>query len=645
MAKNPVLGWIIGILGTLVAIAALGLGGVVYLVSRLDAGAEIERAVEASTGRDLTISGPTGLSLWPVIGLRAQNAALANVEGGRAPALMAVDEINVGMEILPLFRREAVVRHLVLQHPRIALEVDAEGRPNWLLQRLAAPTTPGAPTQSPGVDLTPRTFSLRSVRISDGEFSYLDARRGSGWVFGDADLTTAFNGPNEPVRVAGAIRYNDRPAQLHIELAQPGAAMNGGLTQISLQIDSEFLNLAFAGQTVAASGEIAGNVRAEGPNLRGLAAWVGVPIQGGAGLRRYAVDGRLAVGGGAYDFSNASFTLDEISGRGDFIVSESRGKPYLSGRLELFDLNVNPYLAGAIRPAAAVAAPASDGAAPMPVAAVEAPRAIDVQQRTLGEAQIDFSGLRAINADLELVTHTLTFQHLRLDSSRMGLVLNDGYMAATLHSAALYGGYASGRLEFDARTARARLVQDISLTGVDTQRVLGDAVNFRNIAGRGDLAYTLETQGVTQRELIQSARGRAHIEVISGTLHGVDLGGVASTIRTALRGELIAPEAQTPFQGMSATFAIANGSLASDSLSFNTPNLRIPGIGVIDLVNNRIDMRMAPRSPRGGVVIPFAARGPLGQVAYTSDLRDRAQREIQTRVNEIEAAARAPQSQ
>jgi AsmA protein len=645
MRKNPVLAWIIGILGTLAAVAALGLGALVYLVSRIDAAAEIERVVEQATGRDLTISGKAGLSLWPIIGIEAEDAALANVEGGRAPALMAADEINIGMEIMPLFRRQVVVRELVLEHPRIALEVDAQGRPNWLLQRRPTLTQgPQAPAGSSSIDLTPRTFSLRSVRISDGEFSYYDGRRGAGWVFGDADLTTAFEGPEQPVRVAGAIRYNDRPVELLIELAKPGAALRGELTQFSLQMHGELLNLSFAGQTVAASGEMAGNVRAEGPNLRALTAWVGVPIQGGAGLQRFAVDGRLALGGGAYDFSNASFTLDAISGRGDFILSESRGKPYLSGRLELFDLDLNPYLAGAAPPAP-VQTPTSEApAAPTPPApAAEAPRAIDVQSRTLGQTPIDFSGLRAINADLELTTHALTFQHIQLDSSRMGVVLHDGYMAATLHTAALYGGYASGRLEFDARTPRVRLVQDISLSGVDTQRFLTDAVNFSNIAGRGDLAYTIETQGLTQRELIESARGRAHIEVVSGTLRGVDLGGVASTIRTALRGELIAPEAQTPFQGMSGTFAIAGGALASDSLSFNTPQLRIPGIGVIDLVRSRIDMRMAPRSPRGGIVVPFAARGPLGQVAYTSDIRDRALREIQARVNEVEAAARAPQ--
>jgi len=119
------------------------------------------------------------------------------------------------------------------------------------------------------------------------------------------------------------------------------------------------------------------------------------------------------------------------------------------------------------------------------------------------------------------------------------------------------------------------------------------------------------------------------------------LGGVATTIRNALRGELIAPEARTPFLGLSATFAIADGVLASDSLSMNTTDLRIPGLAVIDLPNRRLDVRLAPRSPRGGVVVPFAARGPFGQLTYAHDINGRALADITPRVALVEAASRA----
>ncbi|PZO49544.1 MAG: hypothetical protein DCF16_14510 [Alphaproteobacteria bacterium] len=642
--------WVLLIGGGLIAAALLGAGLLAYLVTRLDVRGEVERAVESATGRDLTISGDVGVSYWPVLGLRAEDATLANVEGGRAPAFIAADEIDIGVEIRPLFDRQVVVRRLVLQRPRIALEVDSEGAPNWVLTpRRAPPSTTPPPTSpsEPAIDVS-RT-NLREIRIVNGEISFYDARRGSGWLVGDADISSSITSLNEPMRVEGSVRYNDRPLDLAIDIARPGAASRGELTPIQLEIESELLNATFAGQTLASSGEIAGNVRASGPSLRDLAAWSGSPIQGAVGFGQFAVSGRLVVGGGAYEFSNAGFAVDLVRGRGDFVLSEVRGKPYLSGRLELFDFDLNPYLTGEAPPVttegqaevAAAMPDAGSGAPTAEIAVVEAPdRALDVREAP-SETPIDFSGLHAINADVELVTAALLVQRMRIDRSRINLVINDGYMAATLHNLTLYGGSGRGRFEIDARAPATRIVQDITFNNLDARSFLTDAINFGNIEGRAEISIDIRAEGRTQSDLLSSLDGGTHVEIVSGVLHGVDLGGVASTIRNALRGELIAPEARTPFQGFSGTFAIADGVFASDDLSFNTTDLRIPGIGVIDVGQRRLDLRLAPRSPRGGIVFPFSIRGPWASISYANDMNDRAQAEILPRVRQVEAASRA----
>src|SRR5262249_45450982 len=151
-----------------------------------------------------------------------------------------------------------------------------------------------------------------------------------------------------------------------------------------------------------------------------------------------------------------------------------------------------------------------------------------------------------------------------------------------------------GRFEIDARTGDARIVEDLTFDNLNAQPFLTDAINYSGVEGRAELAINLATHGRSQRELIANARGRTHVEVVSGVLHGVDLGGVATTIRNALRGELIAPEARTPFQGFSANLAIAHGVIASEDLSFNTRDLRIPGVGMVDFINHRLDLRISP---------------------------------------------------
>jgi AsmA protein len=637
------------VVGSLVALTLMGAGALAYLVYRLDIRGEIERAVENATGRDLVIAGNVGVSYWPVLGLRAHEATLANVEGGRAPAFIAADEIDLGVELMPLLERRIVVRRLVFKRPRIALEVNSEGEPNWVLSPRRPPTTGPTPPSPPSVDVA-RT-NLRELRMMNGEVSFYDARRGSGWLVGDADLRTAITALDEPMRLRGSLRYNDRKVEIAAEIANPGAATRGELTPLRLNIESELINAVFSGQTVATSGELAGMLRASGPNLRELAAWTGSPLQGGGSFGAFAVTGRIVIGAGAYTFSNAGFAVDQLRGRGDFVLREVRSKPYLSGRLELFDFDLNPYLTGAPAPeisedaAVAAAAMPDAGSGDADLAVVAAPpRPLDVQEQP-ATTPLDLSGLMAFNADLELVTHAVLVQHMRIERARANVVINDGFMAATLQNVSLYGGSGRGRFEIDARAPAVRIVQELAFNNLDARRFLTDAINFTNLEGRAEISLNIRAEGRTQTELLASADGRTHVEVISGTLHGVDLGGVSRTIRNALRGELIAPEAQTPFEGLSATFAIADGVLASDDLSFNTNDLRIPGVGVIDLPQRRLDARLAPRSPRGGLVFPFAVRGPWSALSYNADLSDRALDQILPRVREVEAAARTAAAQ
>lgn len=629
--------WVIIITGGIVALTLMGAATLVYLVSRIDLKPEIERVVENATGRDLAIAGPVGVSFWPVLGVRAEGASLANVDGGRAPAFITMDELDIGVEIRPLFERRVVVRRLVMQRPSIALEVDSEGAPNWILTPASAPTPPSTgPSQPPPPSTGP---SLREIRIVDGEASFFDAREGAGWVVGEVNISTAITHIDEPMHVDGTLRYNDRDLAVTAELVRPGAVTRGQNTPLKFTLDGELLQADFDGRA-AASGELAGILRASGPNLRQLAAWQGSPLPGDAGLGEFAVSGRAAIGEGVMQFTNAAFSVDRIRGRGDFSLSDMGAKPHIAGRLELFDFDLNPYLLGETPAPAAVAASAPSASPTAEIAAVEPPpRTVDVRAAQPAEA-MDFSGLQAINGNLEITTHAVLVEHLRVDRARATIVLNNGFLAATVQEVRLYGGSGRGRFEIDARQPEVRIVQDFVFDNLDTRRFLSDAVNFSGIEGRSELSVNVRARGRTPADLVASADGRVHLEILSGVLHGVDLGGVSTTIRNALRGELVSPQARTPFLGFSGTFAVSDGVLASNNLSFNTEDLRIVGVGVIDTPRRRLDMRLSPRSPRGGATFPFAVRGPWGQFNYAADMNARVERELNARVLELQAASR-----
>src|SRR5207344_659891 len=87
-------------------LALIGAAGVLALVPTLPFivpastyRGEIERSVSRATGRSFVISGPLHFNLFPVPGLRAENVALANVPGGRAPSLLRADAVRIDVRL------------------------------------------------------------------------------------------------------------------------------------------------------------------------------------------------------------------------------------------------------------------------------------------------------------------------------------------------------------------------------------------------------------------------------------------------------------------------------------------------------------------------------------------------------------------
>ena len=87
----------------------------------------IAEAVKQATGRDLSLTGNLSLkwSLRPTIALHG--AALANPPGFSRPQMASLQELDLQLALVPLLSRRIEIERLVLVHPDILLETDAQG--------------------------------------------------------------------------------------------------------------------------------------------------------------------------------------------------------------------------------------------------------------------------------------------------------------------------------------------------------------------------------------------------------------------------------------------------------------------------------------------------------------------------------------
>ncbi|UFN51145.1 AsmA family protein [Roseomonas sp. OT10] len=170
--------WVL--LGLLLGLPVLAVGAGWILLDGEMLRARVEAAVTQATGRTFTLSGPVRFVPCLVPTVTLEGPSLANHPGGADPALFTAQRVEVQVALLPLLHREIEIRKLSLVSPRLMLERDAAGRPNWLLAPTPRQAVPGGPGRSdPGS--APRggfSLNIRQVAVTDGTATFRDVRTG-----------------------------------------------------------------------------------------------------------------------------------------------------------------------------------------------------------------------------------------------------------------------------------------------------------------------------------------------------------------------------------------------------------------------------------------------------------------------------------
>jgi AsmA protein len=594
-----------------------------FLIPASQYRASLQQAASDALGREVKVSGGLRFSVFPTLGVNAQQVSIANRPGGKAPLFANIDELDVGVALLPLLHGDVEISKLVLKKPTLALEADAGGKPNWVFEPKQKPNqTPAQQAQAAQLD----RLGLGDVHITEGALTYRD-NLGKVQAVSALNATATLKSLDSPLSLTSDFIYAGDPVKLTIDAPTPRAFTQKTSTLLKILLESEKLTAALDGAIDPNDMSITGKLDAKGPSLRKLAAWVGSPIGEGGGMGEFAVIGDLTVRGQVTSLANATIAIDKAKGRGDLAITlADAAPPYVKATLALDALDVNPYLA----------APQTPGAA-------DAAKGVDVKQGW-GNAKIDQSGLKAINADLALTTGPLLFQKIKIDRSAIDVAVKDGVMRATMKQLALYGGKGSGTLVLDGRGDGLRLQNDLAVDGLAAKPFLTDAMGLDKIEGAARITMSIAGAGATQQAIMNTLAGKANFAFTNGAIVGVNLGLIASQIQSVLTGAAIGPAAKTDFGQMGASFAIARGVAHTNDLRVVNPVISITGSGDINLAQQSMDMKIVPTTAKsgkgvaqglGGISVPFHVTGPWAKLKFAPDLGGLVQGKVSQELNKV----------
>ncbi len=184
---------------------------------------QIVAQAKNATGRELRISGPIKLSLFPSVAIEVNQVGFANAAGSGAKDMVTLSKLQVGLKVMPLISGEIAVDQFVLVDPVINLEVDANGRPNWQFgsatQAPAAKLEQGAPATSSDSGATLSQLRLGDVRLENGTLSYRDVKAGTTQTIDKINLKLKLPAIDQPFDADGSVNWNAKTVKLTARVA------------------------------------------------------------------------------------------------------------------------------------------------------------------------------------------------------------------------------------------------------------------------------------------------------------------------------------------------------------------------------------------------------------------------------------------
>jgi AsmA protein len=597
-------------LSALAGVLALGLVLFFVFFPKEIAAREAERLIEESTGRDLTLGENIEVSFWPALGFSVDQAALSNPESFASDEpFLAAERIVFAVKVLPLLRGAIEVKELTLEGADLRLAAKEDGAANW-----AFPTEQTTPEQQTTIE----DLRLDDVRLVDSRISFQGAE-GEPLVLEDVDASLRLDSLDEPAALDAAFDYRGQRIETESTIGLPRAVLEKGETPLAASVRSAPLTASLDGAFNAATGALSGQLEANGASLRQLSAWMGSPMGDGGGFGAFRVSSQMAHEGQTTALNDLSLRLDDIDARGALtLITQESGRLRVNGALSAPSVDVNTYLP-------APAQGQGEGG-------VEADAAWPT-------TPLDLSGLRALDANLNLTLGALQFQRMSFTDVALNLRVSNGAADARLSRVSLYEGAGTARMIADGSGRTPRIALELDVQNVQAETLLRDAVGFDKIVGRGRLTASFVGAGASQADIMRGLSGNANFLFNDGQWKGVNLAQMARSVQSALTGAEAGEGGATDFAELGATFAIANGQMATDNLRLLNPFVRLEGRGLVDIGAQSIDMRITPRAVRSaqgqggdlsvaGLGVPFRVSGPWSRVRFAPALEDVVQNQV-----------------
>jgi AsmA protein len=161
-------------------------------------------------------------------------------------------------------------------------------------------------------------------------------------------------------------------------------------------------------------------------------------------------------------------------------------------------------------------------------------------------------------------------------------------------SANLYKGGYSGNIGLDVSGKKAKLSLDEKLSGVQSGPLLKDFMGKEYVTGEASVAAKMTASGLDQMDIRRTLNGNGSFKFANGKVTGVNIGQLIRNAYAVYKKQPMPKkeEKSTDFANLSGSFTVTNGVVNTKDLSALSPLFQVAGKGSVNLVKERLNMRL-----------------------------------------------------
>jgi uncharacterized protein involved in outer membrane biogenesis len=284
----------------------------------------------------------------------------------------------------------------------------------------------------------------------------------------------------------------------------------------------------------------------------------------------------------------AKFDIDGNEATGALSLDRRLGRPLLTGTLAFQSLDLTRQLSASLTAGALKSA--AQGMSVQSAGHLTALAAMLMQSWGPSGAQMPLVAL--MDADLRVSSDRLVLGPVTWRRTAATVSNRGGKLLADVAAFEFDGGRGAGQLSGDFTGAAMTVGLRGRLDNLDASRATSALFGTSFIEGRGIVTLDLTGSGASLNDVVRSANGRITTVIPDGGRMSVDLRGLAAASeKRAIEGWSAGGRDQMAFDGLDASFALANGVLKADEKS--QARIRDDVIklsGTIDMPSSRLNI-------------------------------------------------------